>query len=170
MGGLAWKGRSFEPTTRFNYFKSSWNCINPGTGPFAILTIPTVQWYVRNDLLDDPIPIQNKWHSYRQQYMSSDNGLPPGWTKHEYTTDRYDIKERNLFPEGIPSHYFTHEADSETQFWHPIPLSSTDRTSVTNSLGGLISCRTQRAWFSTSEEFVDDRQRVYVSLFDAQMA
>jgi hypothetical protein len=117
-------------------------------------TIPIQQWYSRECLGSEPVPIGNNWNPYKGRFLAFDTTPPQGQyryrTKLESSTGRRSPCERPMII--IPGR----EPGIATNSWHPVPVPSRDRAPIIRPLAALISCRTQKASL-TMEEILHGR-------------
>lgn len=114
----------------------------------GIRTVSTVQWYNSTGPGAERRPIICTSQKYQASCLDKTKQLPAGWSRHREDPNRRSYRENfNSPPEERWPYFFTHESDPETHYWYPIPIPDQDRIPAIRSPAGLISCRTQRAWF-----------------------
>ncbi|KAI1455344.1 heterokaryon incompatibility protein-domain-containing protein [Annulohypoxylon moriforme] len=118
-------------------------------------TFPITEWYTAGSptaAASERRRIRSTWFTDRESYKDFSKPLPPGWTRHDTSTQAPFRGDPFLYPDGCGEYIFKHEAmtdpDTETNAWYyPFPVANISESTppVHVEQTEYLFCETQRA-------------------------
>ncbi|KAI2473125.1 heterokaryon incompatibility protein-domain-containing protein [Annulohypoxylon bovei var. microspora] len=118
-------------------------------------TFPVTEWYTASSptaTATERRHINSTWFANRKSYKDLNKPLPPGWTRHDASTQVTFRGDPLLYPGGCGEFVFKHEAmadpDEETNSWYyPFPVADISESTppVLPEQTAYLFCNTQRA-------------------------
>lgn len=112
--------------------------------------------------------IQDTWFAYKNKFWNNLTApCPTGWTRHHIMDSIYSW-EAATQPElqTTPLCFYTHESETEAEFWYPLPSLGPDQPAETHIFAPFISCKTRRGWLVAGETLPLSRGGSWLSLRD----
>ncbi|KAI0896574.1 heterokaryon incompatibility protein-domain-containing protein [Annulohypoxylon nitens] len=143
-------------------------------------TFPITKWYTADSPTADASErrrITSIWFTDREGYKDLSKPLPPGWTRHDASTQTSFHGEPLLYPDGCGEFIFRHEKmtdpDEETNSWYyPFPVADISESTppVLVDQTEYLFCETRRAYLWARSTRSDDpfRGENILQLVDAQ--
>ncbi|KAI1771684.1 heterokaryon incompatibility protein-domain-containing protein [Hypoxylon cercidicola] len=85
-------------------------------------TFPITEWYTAESptaSASERRHIRSTWFTDRESYKDPNTPLPPGWTRHERSTQ---LKKICVYPDGCGEFIFKHEAIPAQEWYYPFPV------------------------------------------------
>ncbi|XDG04010.1 hypothetical protein ABKA04_003625 [Annulohypoxylon sp. FPYF3050] len=143
-------------------------------------TFPITEWYTADSPTAETSErrrIRSTWFTDRESFKDLSKPLPPGWTRHDASTQTSFHGEPLLYPDGCGEFIFRHEKmtdpDEEINSWYyPFPVADISESTppVLVEQTEYLFCETQRAYLWARRTRSDDpfRGENILQLVDAQ--
>ena len=129
----------------------------------SLIVRPLVEWYFfTGDNVR--VAIESDYRKYQHLLGAAEGEMPGGWSR--ITREAFTPPKSHIYASATPRSYaYTHSVDTRIRFRYPIPLVDSAQIQVPQPTSTLITCRTERAWFSWSTKRLPYYS--YTSLVDA---